>query len=274
VIDPRPGTKLYKPPKSSLSELPPHLRLLYNHVAHSFLPENQLTRPPQSDSAQTTPQIQFIFNGERQELDSRGQEDMEYEPVGAVISPFEGGEAYIRESVKAVAATLDAEVQVVDLSLALAGTDIEPNPFAPKSSKSEDDEGEHGHGHAHAIVLRMPDALRNSLERHTKKKPRWSKEHQVEYFKSVIGDKTPRKRRIILFESSVAMSETFASWWPSAQEAVRQRRKGGTVMGATTVLLSVAPDHMPDAAGLWGTNTKQGSRRERNAKRISALRQK
>jgi hypothetical protein len=204
-------------------------------------------------------------------MDTGEGEDVEYEPVGAVVSPFEGGEVYIRESVKAVASALDAEVQVVDLSLALAGTDIEPNPFMPKPSR-EDEEPEHAH--AHVIAVRMPEALRNSLERHAKKKARSFKDHQVEYFKSVIGDKTPRKRRIILFESAVPMSETFASWWPSAQEAVRQRRKGGQVMGGTSVLLSVAPSHMPEANGIWGTTAKAGSRKERNAKRVSAVRQK
>lgn len=215
----------------------------------------------------------IMVNGEPQSLENTDSDgnDMEYEPVGAVISPFEGGDVYNRESVKAVAAALDAEVQVIDLSLTLAGTDIEPNPFSPKSPKSEEDEMD---PHAHNIVLKMPSFMRHPLERQTQKKSRWTKQHQVDYFSKVIGDKTPRKRRVILFEGATPMSETFGSWWLSAQEAVRQRRKGGTVMGATSVLLSVAPDCMPDVQGIWGTETKAGTRRERNAVRIKTLRQR
>ena len=51
--------------------------------------------------------MQFVIGGEQQIMDTGEGEDVEYEPVGAVVSPFEGGEVYIRESVKAVASALD-----------------------------------------------------------------------------------------------------------------------------------------------------------------------
>ncbi|WVW79693.1 hypothetical protein I302_101663 [Kwoniella bestiolae CBS 10118] len=50
----------------------------------------------------------------------------------------------------------------------------------------------------------------------------------VSFFNRIInaGQSQPGKKRIVVLESTIAMSKTFPIWWPSLVEAVQQRRKG------------------------------------------------
>lgn len=88
-------------------------------------------------------------------------------------------------------------------------------------------------------------------------------EDWINFFTSLInmqlpdGEGSPAARRILLLESSAAMSETFEIWWPSLLEAVRRRRRGPvtpssrgskskvsqkpTTTQPTTIVLSVPP---------------------------------
>jgi hypothetical protein len=79
----------------------------------------------------------------------------------------------------------------------------------------------------------------------------------VEFFTRVVNhEHSEGQRRIILLESSTAMSSTFDIWWPSFVEAVRRRRsnagarsgrgkaKQAELRNPTTVILSCTPSFL------------------------------
>lgn len=91
-------------------------------------------------------------------------------------------------------------------------------------------------------------------------------EEWVNFFSSIINMQNPQgdnvDRRVILLESTAAMSPTFEIWWPSFLEAVRQRRRGPpppktpknakptrptapTTTKPTTIVLSIPPSLLP-----------------------------
>lgn len=90
-------------------------------------------------------------------------------------------------------------------------------------------------------------------------------EDWVRFFSSIINMQSAKgesaERRIILLESTAAMSPTFDIWWPSFLEAVRQRRRGPPpappksgkpprptepkTIHPTTIVLSVPPSLLP-----------------------------
>lgn len=79
----------------------------------------------------------------------------------------------------------------------------------------------------------------------------------LEFFARIVNhEHCEGQRRIILLESSTAMSSTFDTWWPSFVEAVRRRRsnagprssrgkaKQAELRNPTTVILSCTPSFL------------------------------
>ncbi|ODO04846.1 hypothetical protein I350_05456 [Cryptococcus amylolentus CBS 6273] len=218
------------------------------------------------------------------------------ETVMALASPFEGGEFYVQDAVQKMANELDADVVNLDLVLGVAldgaasPLGIEgppalpsainpvyqpaPSPFpsSPSRKSQQDLEGDDpmaGLGVAHVPVavlgggggfpgLPMPgmggDHADESLF------PGHISEEWISFFSRIINTQTSSettgKKRIILLDSSVAMSKTFSLWWPSLVEAVQRRRRGQLMAGRraraskgtapellypTTIVLQCAP---------------------------------
>ncbi|WVQ74383.1 hypothetical protein IAR50_003984 [Cryptococcus sp. DSM 104548] len=217
------------------------------------------------------------------------------ETVMALASPFEGGEFYVSDAVQKMANELDADVLNLDLVLGVAldgaasplgiegppalPSSVNPvyqpaaSPFPPSPSRKsqEDFEGdEHmeglgvtslpvavlGGGGGGFPGLSMPgggNGEENIFPGHIN-------EEWISFFSRIINTQTSSettgKKRIILLDSSVAMSKTFSLWWPSLVEAVQRRRRGqvkggrraraskGTplqLLHPTTIVLQCAP---------------------------------
>lgn len=107
------------PPTTPLS---PDLDVLFHNLATSFVPGNQ---PSQHHIASHL----VIPDGARAPTPPRGPDD----PVIALVTPFEGGDAYITRAVNEVAAHLGADVMRLDLTLGV-GFD---GPQAPLAETGE-----------------------------------------------------------------------------------------------------------------------------------------
>ncbi|TXT11022.1 hypothetical protein VHUM_01773 [Vanrija humicola] len=190
-----------------------------------------------------------------------GDED----PVIALVSPFEGGDAYIARAVNEVAGHLSADVVRLDLALGV-GLDgpyaplketgiaapalpqsINPLLFTPSARPPEsapppmeEEEEDDEQGMAANFGRRVPAMLAVGgpgaggspfFSSNVQREGTEINEDWINFFTSLInmqlpeGEGTPAPRRILLLESAAAMSETFEVWWPSLLEAVRRRRR-------------------------------------------------
>lgn len=113
--------------------------VLFNHLATSFVPANQPTAPPKDPNGRERQTL--IAEGPRgvflpqmsQAAEERRPSATGEDPVIALVSPFEGGDAYISRAVHDVAAHLSADVVRLDLALGV-GFD---GPFAPLAETGE-----------------------------------------------------------------------------------------------------------------------------------------
>lgn len=114
-------TTLTAPPPPSTPLAPEH-HVLFNHLATSFIPSNQpCVSPSQGTLMQDGPMGKIMVIDESEQIP--GDED----PVIALVSPFEGGDAYIARAVNEVAGHLSADIVRLDLALGV-GLD---GPYAP-----------------------------------------------------------------------------------------------------------------------------------------------
>lgn len=118
--------------------------ILFNHLATSFVPTNQPTSSTR-DNGRERPGI--IAEGPRGvflpqagghhphpgAVEERPSNAAGEDPVVALVTPFEGGDAYIARAVHEVAAHLSADVVRLDLALGV-GFD---GPFAPLAETGE-----------------------------------------------------------------------------------------------------------------------------------------
>jgi hypothetical protein len=114
--------------------------VLFNHLATSFVPANQPSAPRDSGNRDRPsiiaegprgvflPQAGPHHSGEERPSTATGED-----PVVALVSPFEGGDAYIARAVNEVAAYLSADVVRLDLALGV-GFD---GPYAPLAETGE-----------------------------------------------------------------------------------------------------------------------------------------
>lgn len=105
-------------PTPSIDNLEPHLRDLQAQLFASFLPSNQLL-PAQRVRHTELPQLPAGGNIVMLPSDERDPQSLSVEGL-ALTSPFEGGDCYISTAVCQVAASLGADVQRLNLTLALA----------------------------------------------------------------------------------------------------------------------------------------------------------
>ncbi|WOO78888.1 Protein MSP1 [Vanrija pseudolonga] len=253
-------TTLTAPPPPSTPLAPEH-HVLFNHLATSFIPSNQpCVSPSQGTLMQDGPMGKIMVIDETEAIPD------DEDPVIALVSPFEGGDAYIARAVNEVAGHLSADVVRLDLALGV-GLDgpfaplketgiaapplpqsINPLLFTPSTRPPEsapppmeEEEDEDDSGMAANFGRRVPAMLAVGgpgpggspfFSSNVRREGTEVNEDWINFFTSLInmqlpdGEGTPAARRILLLESAAAMSETFEIWWPSLLEAVRRRRRG------------------------------------------------
>jgi hypothetical protein len=136
----------------------------------------------------------------------------------------------------------------------------DPDPEASHDQPPHDVEsGEQGEpARMEAVSIPMLSIARSPLQSSPEKSPTSPiNEEWVEFFTRIVNhEHSEGRRRIILLESSTAMSSTFDIWWPSFVEAVRRRRSNSAARSGrskaklaelrnpTTVILSCSPSFL------------------------------
>jgi hypothetical protein len=193
--------------------------------------------------------------------------DAPLESVLAVITPLEGGDAYISDAVLRIAAGMDVEVLHFDLALGLGfdgasaplanlgftAPPVSSNPllqrihYLPQSEPDdihEMDDEEPGPGAVGVFNVPVMSISRSPLASSPSSSLQIVDEW-VNFFDKVVNYEPTDRGRIILLESATAMASTFETWWPSFLEAVRRRRGTKELVHPTTVVLSCAPSLLP-----------------------------
>lgn len=270
-------------PERSQAAVPSYLRNLQNHLFTSFLPVNQPCDAVSPSSKGGEAPEMFVEGmpgpfGKAVVLPMpptmRPKPDNAdgplAEPVLALVTPYEGGDCYISAALEQVAATVDSDVQRIDLALALgyqgASAPVPGAPTLPRNplrdqmnratgQSSQDggmpmemEEAEDDEEGPRIGVMRLPFMPHQQSQPTPSVHPEW-----VEYFGKLLASES-RRRTIVHLESCCAMSPTFATWYPSFLEAVHRRRRGAhfgkqkkknELLFPTTVVLSCSPSLLP-----------------------------
>lgn len=144
--------------------------ILFNHLATSFVPTNQPTGPARDNGSRDRPSIisegpRGVFlpqAGGHHAAEERPSNAAGEDPVIALVSPFEGGDAYISRAIHEVAAHLSADVVRLDLALGV-GFD---GPFAPLA---ETGESQHASQLTEKVSLPLPS--RRQVTRFSRHRP-------------------------------------------------------------------------------------------------------
>ncbi|BEI80182.1 hypothetical protein CcaverHIS002_0107110 [Cutaneotrichosporon cavernicola] len=240
--------------------------VLFNHLATSFVPANQPS--VLRDSGRDRPSIitegpRGVFlpqAGHHNTAEEAPANSAVEDPVIALVSPFEGGDAYISRAVHEVAGHLSADVVRLDVALGvgfdgpyapLAETGITAPPIAQASNPLFQTPPAADHGHHMMeeeevggeeeeqnsvpnmvripLMAAIPGGSPFGMPGPTPRRPE-NEEEWVSFFTGLInlqveGQTASANRRIILLESTAALAETFDVWWPHLLEAVRRRRR-------------------------------------------------
>lgn len=113
--------------------VPPSLRAIQSHLHTSFLPANQPCQPQPTPTRTVT----LVSGGTSLPEVLRAQEQTTRlapsEAVIALVTPFEGGDCYVADAVEVAAGSMEAEVQRLDIALAV-GFDGAAAPLGPGES--------------------------------------------------------------------------------------------------------------------------------------------